>query len=164
GGVRPYVLNQMDSAFLTLPSFMDDRHDVTDAASAEASLTRLRAVADAIDQETERARADAGLGVRPPGFILDTVAGMLEGVLREPPVAQVYITSLRRKLDAIAAREQDAERRAVIERENLVFLARADAIMREHVLPAHQRALAWVRSERPRASEAPGVSNLPQGA
>src|SRR5690606_8834006 len=125
GGVRPYVLNQMDSAFLTLPSFMDDRHDVTDAASAEAYLTRLRAVADAIDQETERARADAGLGVRPPGFILDTVAGMLEGVLREPPVAQVYITSFRRKLDAIAAREQDAERRAVVERENLVLLARA---------------------------------------
>src|SRR5690606_15771036 len=98
------------------------------------------------------------------GFILDTVAGMLEGVLREPPVAQVYITSFRRKLDAIAAREQDAERRAVVERENLVLLARADAIMREHVLPAHQRALAWVRSERPRASDAPGVSNLPQGA
>lgn len=164
GGVRPYVLNQMDSAFITLPSFMDDRHDVTDAASAEAYLTRLRAVAEAIDQETERARADAALGVRPPGFILDTVADMLEGVLREPPVAQVYITSFRRKLDAIAAREQDAERRAVIERENLVLLARADAIMREHVLPAHQRALAWVRSERPRASEAPGVSNLPQGA
>ncbi|MGE0529745.1 MAG: DUF885 family protein [Hyphomonadaceae bacterium] len=164
GGVRPYVINQMDSAFITLPSFMDDRHDVTDAASAEAYLTRLRAVAEAIDQETERARADAALGVRPPGFILDTVAGMLESVLREPPVAQVYITSFRRKLDAIAAREQDAERRAVIERENLVLLARADAIMREHVLPAHQRALAWVRSERPRASEAPGVSNLPQGA
>jgi len=164
GGISPYVLNQMDSAFITLPSFMDDRHAVTDTASAEAYLTRLRAVADAIDQETERARADAALGVRPPGFILDTVAGMLETVLRDPPVAQIYITSFRRKLDAIAAREQNADRRAVIERENLVLLARAEAIMRDHVLPAHQRALAWVRSERPRATDAPGVSNLPQGA
>ncbi|MEZ5960499.1 MAG: DUF885 domain-containing protein [Hyphomonadaceae bacterium] len=164
GGAHPYVLNQMDSAFITLPSFMDDRHAVTDTASAEAYLTRLRAVADAIDQETERARADAELGVRPPGFILDTVAGMLESVLRDPPVTQIYITSFRRKLDAIAAREQDAERRAVIERENLVLLARAEATMREHVLPAHQRALAWVRAERSRATDAPGVSNLPQGA
>lgn len=164
GGIRPYVLNQMDSAFITLPSFMDDRHAVTDTASAEAYLTRLRAVADAIDQETERARADAALGVRPPGFILDTVAGMLESVLRDPAVAQIYITSFKRKLDDIAAREQNAERRTVIERENLVLLARAEAIVREHVLPAHQRALAWVRSERPRASDAPGVSNLPQGA
>ncbi len=163
-GARPYVLNQMDSAFITLPSFLDDRHAVTDTASAEAYSRRLRAVADAIDQETERARADAELGVRPPGFILDTVAGMLEGVLREPPIAQIYITSFRRKLDAIAAREQDAERRAVIERDNQVLLARAEAIVREHVLPAHQRALAWVRSERARASDTPGVSNLPRGA
>jgi len=163
-GARPYVLNQMDSAFITLPSFLDDRHEVTDTASAEAYLRRLRAVADAIDQETGRARADAELGVRPPGFILDTVAGMLEGVLREPPIAQIYITSFRRKLDAIAAREQNAERRTVIERDNQVLLARAEAIVREHVLPAHQRALAWVRSERPRASDAPGVSNVPRGA
>jgi uncharacterized protein (DUF885 family) len=163
-GARPYVLNQMDSAFITLPSFMDDRHAVTDTASAEAYLTRLRAVADAIDQETERARADAELGVRPPGFILDTVAGMLEGVLRDPPVSQIYITSFRRKLDAIAAREQNAERRAVIERENLVLLARAEAIVRENVLPAHQRALAFVRSERVRATDAAGISNAPRGA
>ncbi|ANP45287.1 DUF885 domain-containing protein [Candidatus Viadribacter manganicus] len=162
-GARPYVLNQMDSAFITLPSFLDDRHAVTDTASAEAYLRRLRAVADAIDQETERARADGELGVRPPGFILDTVAGMLEGVLRDPPVSQIYITSFRRKLDEMAAREQNAERRAVIERDNQVLLARAEAIVREHVLPAHQRALAFVRSERGRASDAPGVSNLPRG-
>jgi uncharacterized protein (DUF885 family) len=163
-GARPYVINQMDSAFITLPSFLDERHAVTDTASAEAYLTRLRAVADAIDQETDRARADAALGVRPPGFILDTVAGMLETVLRQPPVTQIYITGFRTKLEAIAAREQNAERRAVIERDNLVLLARAEAIVRDHVLPAHQRALAWVRAERPRATDAPSVSNLPQGA
>ncbi len=162
-GARPYVLNQMDSAFITLPSFLDERHAVTDAASAEAYLTRLRAVADAIDQETSRARDDAALGVRPPGFILDTVAGMLDTVLREPPVNQVYITGFRTKLAAIAAREQNAERRAVIERDNLVLLARAEAIVRDHVLPAHQRALAWVRAERPRATDAAGVSTLPRG-
>lgn len=163
-GARPYVINQMDSAFITLPSFLDERHEVTDTASAEAYLTRLRAVADAIDQETSRARDDAALGVRPPGFILDTVAGMLEGVLREPPMNQVYITGFRTKLAAIAAREQNAERRTVIERDNLVLLARAEAIVRDHILPAHQRALAWVRSERPRATDAAGVSNLPRGA
>ncbi|MBK6702518.1 MAG: DUF885 domain-containing protein [Caulobacteraceae bacterium] len=164
GGAHPYVINQMDSAFITLPSFLDERHDVTDTASAEAYITRLRAVADAIDQETDRAREDAALGVRPPGFVLDTVAGMLESVLRDPPSSQVYITGFRTKLDAIAAREQNAERRTVIERDNQVLIARAEAIVRDNILPAHQRALAWVRSERSRASDAPGVSNLPRGA
>jgi uncharacterized protein (DUF885 family) len=164
GGLRPYVLNQMDSAFITLPTFLDDRHDVTDAASAEAYLTRLRAVAVAIDQETERARADAAIGVRPPGFVMDTVAGMLETVLRDPPIAQIYVASFRRKLDAIAAAQQDPQRRATIERDNQVLLARAEAIVRDHVLPAHQRALAFVRSDRAHAGDAPSVSNLPRGA
>jgi uncharacterized protein (DUF885 family) len=163
GGISPYVLNQMDSAFITLPTFLDDRHAVTDAQSAEAYLTRLRAVADAIDQETQRARADAALGVRPPGFIMDTVAAMLEAVLRDPPVAQIYVTGFRRKLDALAAREQDPQRRAAIERDNLVLAARAEAIVRDHVLPAHQRALAFVRADRSNASDAPSVARLPRG-
>jgi uncharacterized protein (DUF885 family) len=163
GGLRPYVLNQMDSAFITLPTFMDDRHQVTDAASAEAYLTRLRAVADAIDQETERARADAALGVRPPGFIIDTVAGMLEAVLGDPPGAQIYVTSFREKLGAIAAAERNAERRAEIEQSNLVLVARAEAIVRDHVLPAHQRALAFLRSDRANAGDAPSVARLPRG-
>ncbi|MGE0292369.1 MAG: DUF885 family protein [Hyphomonadaceae bacterium] len=163
GGIRPYVLNQMDSAFITLPTFLEDRHPVTDAASAETYLTRLRAVARAIDQETERARADAAIGVRPPGFIMDTVAGMLETVLRDPPAAQPYVTSFRRKLDAIAAAEQNPERRAAIERDNLVLAARAEAIVRDHVLPAHQRALAFVRADRGNAGDAPSVSRLPRG-
>jgi uncharacterized protein (DUF885 family) len=164
GGIRPYVLNQMDSAFLTLPSFLDERHAVTDAASAEDYLSRLRAAADAIDQETERARADAALGVRPPGFIMDRVAGMLEGVLRTPPVSQVYVTSFKRKLDEIAAREQNPARRAIVERDNLVLLARAEAIVRDHVLPAHQRALQFVRADRAAANDEAGVSRLPRGA
>jgi len=164
GGISPYVLNQMDSAFITLPSFLDERHDVTDAASAEAYLTRLRAVATAVDQETERARADAAIGVRPPGYIMDTVAGMLETVLRDPPVSQIYVTSFRRKLEALATAEQNPQRRAGIERANQVFVARAEAIIRDHVLPAHQRALAFVRSDRSHATDAPSVSNLPRGA
>ncbi|MEZ5994909.1 MAG: DUF885 domain-containing protein [Hyphomonadaceae bacterium] len=162
-GARPYVLDQMDAAFITLPSFLDERHPVTDTATAEAYLTRLRAVSDAIDQETERARADAANGVRPPSFIMDTVIGMLESVLREPPAAQPYISSFRQKLETMAAAEQNPERRAVIERDNLVLLARAEAILREHILPAHQRALAFLRADRANANDAAGVSNLPNG-
>lgn len=163
GGIHPYVLNQMDSAFITLPTFLDDRHDVTDAASAEAYLVRLRAVATAIDQETERARADAAIGVRPPGFIMDTVAGMLESVLRQPAVTQIYFTSFKRKLDAVAAAETDPQRRATIERDNQILLARAEAVIRDHILPAHQRALAFVRSDRGAAGDAASVARLPRG-
>jgi len=163
GGMRPYVLNQMDSAFLTLPSFLDERHPIANAADAENYLSRLRAVADAIDQETERARADANRGVRPPIFIMDKTIAALEGILAHPAMAQPYIVSFARKLDALAAAAPEAER-PQFARANLAFLARAEIIVRDHVLPAHQRALAFLRSDRTNATDVAGVSRLPDGA
>ncbi|MGE0741264.1 MAG: DUF885 family protein [Hyphomonadaceae bacterium] len=164
GGIRPYVLNQMDSAFLTLPSFLDERQSIDSIADAEAYLTRLRLAADAIDQETARARADANAGVRPPAFIIDTTVQMLQGVIDQPVMAQPYFTSFQRKLSEFAARQTDADARTQIEQRTAGLLARAEAIVRDHIIPAHQRAAIFLRSDRVNATDAPGVSRLPQGA
>jgi uncharacterized protein (DUF885 family) len=164
GGISPYVLNQMDSAFLTLPSFMDDRATVQNAADAESYLTRLRAVADAIDQETAQARTDAGRGVRPPLFIIDATIGLLDGVISEAPIQSIYVTGFRRKLAALATAETDATRRAAIEQRNLGFVARAEQVVRDHIIPAHQRAAAFLRAERIHATDQVGIGRLPRGA
>lgn len=164
GGVEPYVLNQLDSAFLTLPSFLDERHDVASAADAEAYIERLKLVGEAIDAETARAEADAARGVRAPLFIIDATIALLQDVLDQPAVSQPYITSFRRKLDAFAAAETDLAARAAQQQRNLVYLARAEAAVRDHILPAHQRAAAFLRGQRAGASEEPGVMRLPQGA
>jgi uncharacterized protein (DUF885 family) len=164
GGVQPYVLNQLDSAFITLPSFLDERHDIASDADAETYLTRLRAVATAIDQETERARADAAMGVRPPGFIMDATYLALEKALQPALMNQPYLVNFRRKLDALAAAEGDLAVRAQIERRNLAFLARAEVIVRDHILPAHQRAAAFIRADRGAATDEPSVARLPRGA
>ncbi len=163
GGIQPYVLNQLDSAFITLPSFLEERHPVTNRADAEAYLRRLRSVADALDQETERARQDAQNGVRPPGFIMDTVSLMLQGVLQQPAIQQPYVTGFRRKLEALVAAAPETQR-PELERRNLAYVARAEAIVRDHVLPAHARQLAFVRGDRVNAGDASSVSRLPEGA
>lgn len=163
GGIQPYVLNQLDSAFLTLPSFLDERHPVQTPADAEAYLRRLRAAADAIDQETERARADAERGVRPPLFIMDTTLQMLQSVLQQPAMAQPYVTSFRRKLDALVAAAPESAR-PELERRNQGYIARAEQIVRDQVLPAHARAAAFLRADRVNAGDAPSVSRLPRGA
>ncbi len=163
-GVQPYVLNQLDSAFLTLPSFLDERHAIRSPADAEAYIARLRAVAVAIDQETERARADAAMGVRPPGFIMDAAFLALQSVLQQAVAAQPYMIGFRRKLDALAATEANPVRRAEIEQRNLALLARAEIIVRDNILPAHQRAVAFIRADRGNATEQASVARLPRGA
>jgi uncharacterized protein (DUF885 family) len=163
GGVHPYVLNQLDSAFITLPAFLDERHQVANAQDAEAYIARLAAAADAIDSETARARADSERGVRAPLFIIDTVIGMLDEVAATRSTEQIYFTSLRRKLEALAAAEADPARKQQIEIANNSFLGRAEAIVRERIIPAHQRAAAFLRADRANATEDASVARLPDG-
>lgn len=164
GGIRPYVLNQLDSAFITLPAFLDERHPIANARDAENYLSRLNAAADAIEAETARARADAERGVRAPTYIMDTVIGMLDRIAATRSTEQIYFTSLRRKLEALATAETDPARKQQIERANALLLGRAEAIVRERIIPAHQRAAAFLRSDRPHASEDASVARLPNGA
>jgi uncharacterized protein (DUF885 family) len=164
GGLRPYVLNQMDSAFLTLPSFLDERHEIATPEDAEAYLARLRAVADAIDNETARARIDSGNGVRPPTFIIDATIAALDDVMAQPAVQQLYVTALQRKLDMLAAAVSDPAARGAMQQRNAGYVARAEAIVRDHILPAHQRAAIFLRADRGNATDAAGVDRLPHGA
>lgn len=163
-GVEPYVLNQLDSAFLTLPEFLDRRHEINNLADADAYLARLRGVAVAIDQETERARADDAAGVRPPSFIIDSVVAMLDQIAARPPIQQGYVTSLHRKLTALIAAEPDQASRERLESRALGMEAQAEIIVRDQIIPAHQRAAAFLRSIRPRATEDAGLWRLPRGA
>lgn len=164
GGIQPYVLNQLDSAFITLPSFLEERHEIRTAADADAYLARLSAAAEAIDQDTARARNDAQNGVRPPLFIIDRTWEMLQGVLQQPALAQPYIVSFRAKLDRLAAAETDPQARAALEQRNLAYIARAEVIVRDQILPAHARAAAFLRADRSNASDLPSVARLPNGA
>jgi uncharacterized protein (DUF885 family) len=120
-------------------------------------------VATAIDGETERARADAARGVRPPLAIIDLTLQLLDEAIRQPPTQQLYFTGFRRKLDALAAQAPEAER-AALQQRHQSYLARAEIILREHVIPAHQRAAALLRSERTQAGDEVGVARLPRGA
>jgi uncharacterized protein (DUF885 family) len=164
GGVRPYVLNQLDSAFITLPAFLDERHPIANAQDAHNYIERLGAVAAAIDAETARARADAARGVRAPVFIIDTVIEMLDAASRARSTEQIYFTSLRRKLDALLAAETDPSRRQQLEIAHNALLGRAEAIVREQIIPAHQRAAAFLRGDRANATDEASVARLPNGA
>jgi uncharacterized protein (DUF885 family) len=162
-GLRPYVLNQLDSAFLTLPVFLDERHPIASTADADAYLARLSTVAAAIDGETARARTDAEHGVVPPYFIIDATVALLDRIASTSPTNQIYFTSLQRKLDALVA-AANANARPALEQRRMTYLGRAEQIVRERIIPAHQRAAAALRAIRARSGDQIGVSALPRGA
>ena len=71
GFPQAYVVNQLSSAYINLPDFLDSQHGIETAADADAFLARVEAYGAALDQETERAVTDAGRGAAPPDFVID---------------------------------------------------------------------------------------------
>ncbi|MBL8548540.1 MAG: DUF885 domain-containing protein [Hyphomonadaceae bacterium] len=163
-GARPYVLDQQESAFIELPDFLDVRHPIANLADAEAYLRRLQATAVAIDAETARARRDAGDGTVPPDFIIDRTLALLDQGIAAPVGARVYLTSLRRKLDALWPAPAEGQPLSADRRRANALYQRAEQIVGGRIVPAEQRAAAYLRSLRAQASHDAGVWRLPDGA
>jgi len=149
-GYAPYVISQQDGAYQSIPDFLDQRHPVANAADADAYLARLEAFGTALDQNSEKQRQDAALGVFAPGFCLDTTHAQLRA-LRGVPAADTILVS------SIARRAHQADLGAG-------YATRAETIVNRTVFPALDRQIALVTELRGRATDDAGVWRLPQGA
>jgi len=98
GWFAPYVINPIDSAFVTLPDFLDSQHAIRNVQDVDDYLSRLAQVAIAIDQERTRFEADAANGVIPPDFLIDRSLEILNGLVKAAPENNVYVKSLERRI------------------------------------------------------------------
>jgi uncharacterized protein (DUF885 family) len=148
-GFSPYILSQQNGAYQDVPDFLDNAHRVTNAADADAYLARLSQMAKAVDNDTDRQRADAAKGVFAPDYILDTTLKLLGDVRDVEPAKTVMVASFAKKLaDAKLPPARAAE---------------AEKIVREQVFPALDRQRALVRELRAKATHDAGVWRLPEG-
>lgn len=150
GNFAPYVLTHSDGAYRDVPVFLDGTHRVTSAEDAEAWLARLAAFAVALDQNSERLRQEAAMGVVPPAFLLDLALPQMRR-LRDTPAAQ---SPLATGLAAKAAAANVAGN----------WGPRAAAIIESAVYPALDRQIAAVTALRATATMDAGVWKLPDGA
>lgn len=149
GGWRnaPYVVIQNVGAWLDIPRFLDSEHPVRDAADAEAWLERLARFPALLDGERERMRSAAGMGVIPPGFLIDKATAAMRLAVADAAQGGELVASLTRRTANIPGRWEDRARR----------------IARDEVAPALARQLAEFEAQRPRASDKAGLWAQPRG-
>ena len=148
-GPSPYVVSQLSGAYQSVPDFLDTKHKVETKGDADAYLQRLGAFATQIDQQTDRMRHDAGVGVVPPDFILDLTLTQL-GKTAVPADQALVVTSLARRAAAKGLGDS--------------YGRDAASIYTSRVLPALQRQTAAAQGLRAKATHDAGVWKLPQGA
>jgi uncharacterized protein (DUF885 family) len=110
-GPSPYVVSQLTGAYQSTPDFLDTKHKIETAADADAYLARMEAFAGQLDHDTTRMVHDAGLGVSPPDFLLDTTLTQMVAS-RTAPADNLLVTSLARRSAAKGLGSVHADRAA----------------------------------------------------
>lgn len=145
----PYVVTTLTGLLQAAPDALQTFHGVETSGDAEAYLARLAGLAHALDEETERLRADAAAGVIPPDFILTDTVAAIQATLRAPPAASSFTQSLARRAAARAIAGD--------------WQGRAANVVAQQLWPAAARQVDQLRALLPRATPDAGVWRLPRG-
>jgi uncharacterized protein (DUF885 family) len=138
----------MNGAYYWLPDFIGSRHPLESRQDLDAWFERLSAFATVLDQETERIRHDAGLGVILPDFTLATTLAQLHALKGTPAARSAAIGPAIER--AAAAGLGD-------------ITQRAEQIHRRLIAPALSRQIDALQALRDKADSDAGVWALPDG-
>jgi uncharacterized protein (DUF885 family) len=142
----PYAVSQLTGSYQSVPTFLDTKHSVENAADADAYLARLDAFAGELDADTESFKRDSGQGVLPAGFLLDTTLHQLEA-LQAKPEDSTLVSSLARRTKTIPGD----------------YGAKAAKLYAGKIAPALERQIAAVKAARAKATEDAGVWHVKDG-
>ncbi len=148
-GPNPYVISQQSGALIDVPEFLNTTHQINTAADAEAYLARVSAFGRRLDQETERVRADAALGVVPPDFIAANALGQLKGFRATSAEQQRLVSSLSTRAAKAGLSGH--------------WTARCTRLLEAEVFPALDRQIAAFATATAHAPHTAGVQRLPDG-
>lgn len=154
GAGAPYIVNQIDGGYTWIPDFLDSQHPVTSRAQADAYLARLSGYARLMDQESAVVAQDAAAGVIAPSFCLDGAIRQLGAFAATAPGETVLVQSLARRV---------TEAPDIPEAERAAYAQRAEAIVRDEIMPAYQRQVAALQAVRGQATEDAGIWKLVDG-
>lgn len=150
GTWAPYALSQLGGAYQAVPDFLDSQHGIETKGDADAYLQRLAGFATALDQNSERQRTEAALGVVAPDFSLDLTLTQLAALRSQPAGETVLVKSLARRTHEKGIAGD--------------WAAMAETIVTRQIFPALDRQIALVGELRGKASKEAGVWRLARGA
>jgi uncharacterized protein (DUF885 family) len=149
-----YVFNQFQGLHVNLVNFMSQSHPIRNKRDVENYLARLALIAGQMDEGVAQARDAAARGFLMPDFITKSALGQFERFLADAPRQNRFVASL----DERAAKLKD-----VTEAERVQFVAEAEKITTEAIIPAFKRAQALLQAQLPLTTDHAGICWLPGG-
>jgi uncharacterized protein (DUF885 family) len=141
----PYVVIQNVGGYIDMPRFFGSTQPLTTADDVGPYLDRLIEVPAVLDGERERIRAARAMGVVPPAFLIDKAIAQMEASIAEAKASYAGPLEASDLAEAKAAAPQAAR------------------IAARGIIPALERQLAELRTQRAAAKDSAGVWAQPMG-
>lgn len=157
-----YLAGELGGDHTGLPEFLITEHRVDDKKDMEAYIDRVAAIAPALDQDLDQAKASAAMGIRMPRFMYDRAAEEAKDIVTGAPFDKGKDSDLFADGKAkIAALQKDTKITAAEAKELTDNLSKA---LTEKLKPGYDRFIAWLKSDKPNTTpDAKGVGALPNG-
>ena len=150
-----YVFEQFGGLQLEDVNSITETHPIRNRRDIDNYLRKLAQVAPHIDEGIAEARAADAAGIRPPKFIIERTMQQIDGLLKQTGTANVFVSTLDVRIGALTSDITAAERKG--------FVAAAEKVVTESVLPAFQHINAMLADQLPHATDDAGVWRLPRG-
>lgn len=149
-----FVFNQFGGLHVNTVNFLTQAHPIRNQRDIENYLARLQLVAGRIDEGVAQAKDAAARGLLMPDFITKSTLGQFERFLSGTPRENRFVASLDER--AAGLKDVTAEERAQ-------FVATAEKITAEQIIPAFRRAQAMLQEQLPHTTSDAGLWRLPGG-
>lgn len=150
---QPYAITQQQGIYFDIPDFLDSRHPVETLTDAEAYLSRLRAFAFSLDENTAEQRRQAARGIVAPRWSLDLALGQMAKLRGPAPEDNPLVRSLTRRTSNPKFANNWAGD----------WGARAAKIVKDEVYPALDRQIALVKALRAKTPAGDGAWRMRRG-
>lgn len=149
-----FTFSQFGGLQVSLVNFLSQTHPIRNKRDIENYLARLDLVAAQMDEGIAQAKDAATRGFLMPDFITKSALGQFERFLGAAPAKNVFVASLEER----AAKLPD-----VTAAERAAFVATAEKVTAEQIIPAFRRAQLLLQEQLPRTTSDAGVWRLPGG-
>ena len=147
--VAPFAIDPFSGAWIDGPDLLRRIHRVETLEDAEAFVSRIEALADALDDTRRRLIADANTGLVPPRLLLELLGTRLEAL--STPTSET-IAGLSQDLENLMRGVPD-----ITAEERELLLGRARLVIAEELRPAYQRLTSTVAELRDTAPLTAGI-------
>ncbi|MEP6485079.1 MAG: DUF885 domain-containing protein [Rudaea sp.] len=151
-----FPVNQMFGVQSSLPNFMTQQHQVTDAGEAKDYVSRLKKFPVKFDQVIESLKLRESKNLIPPQFMVEEVLKQMDGFTSSPPKQNPLYVSFKEKVDKIPADKMDQAKKDQ-------FLAEVETSIQQDVYPSYKKLGAYFTALQPKAQGNFGAWHMPDG-